>query len=162
MNKHTDINKSKLRKMRLRNLKRRKVNTIGFIEALRLKAAGRRDGAQGLPKETDSGQWDSAYISRERNAYEELCGRVWGSLQIEEEALYAHLEELVDSIAYRQAQLEESRLRLTESIHNAELSAIFRKKGEEKLTDLQVKTRRENERDKKFTALREHISSILL
>lgn len=160
MNGDIDINKRKLRKMRLKNLKKGKVNTIGFIEALKLRHAGRRDGSLGLPKETDAGQWDSAYINRERDAYEELCGRMWGSLQVEEEGLYAHLEELTNSIAHRQAQLAESRLHLEESIHNAELSAVFRKKGEEKLTDLQVKTRRENERNKKFTALREFISSL--
>lgn len=147
------------RYMRLRSLEKGKIKNIGIIENIRLKLAGNSDGARGFPRCSEGNKWQSAFIDKEVNAYEEYCSRIWGSLQIEAESDYKRIGELIDSINHLWIELEKAKENLSnQSNHNEFLSV--RKKGEDRLTESQVKARRAREQNKRLAPARNKIAEL--
>lgn len=155
----TDRAKNKRRYKRLRSLDKGKIKNIGIIENIRLKLAGNSDGARGFPRCMDDGKWRSSFIDKEVNAYEEFCSRMWGSMQIEVENDFTRIGELIDSINHLWAELNKAKGNLAEQSKDDQ-SLSVRKKGEEKLTESQVKARRSRERDKRLAPARGKVSSL--
>ena len=154
-----DRSKNQRRYKRLMSLDKGKIKNIGMIEGLRLKMAGNSDGARGFPRSMDDGHWRSAFIDKEVNAYEEFCSRMWGSLQIEVESIFTRIGELIDSINHLWAELDKEKERLSEQSKD-DHSLSVRKKGEERLTESQIKSRRKRERNKRLAPTRSRISSL--
>lgn len=155
----TDHSKNKRRYKRLRSLDKGKIKNIGIIENIRLKLAGNSDGARGFPRPMDDGKWRSSFIDKEVNAYEEFCSRMWGSLQIEAESDFTRIGELIDSINHLWVELNKAKDNLTEHSKDDQTLSV-RKKGEEKLTESQVKARRSRERNKRLAPARGKVSSL--
>ena len=147
----------RLRNIRIMNLERAKFKKVGFIERLQLIIHGRFDGFHGLPVKTD-GIWTSPLIDKEINVYEEFSSRMFGRLQIELEDIYSHLGSLVDSISHTQNELNEAKTALYSQIDKYSSSISLRKKGEEKLTDSQIRSRRLKEREKHLFSARSRVS----
>lgn len=154
-----DRQKSDRRYMRLRSLDKGKVKNIGIIENIRLKLAGRSDGAEGFPRCSEDGQWRYSFIDKEVNAYEEFCSRMWGSLQIETESDYTRMGELIDSIGHLQAESEKAKESLSDQSEKDVVLSV-RKKGEDRLTESQAKARRARERNKRLAPARNKISEL--
>lgn len=152
--------KTKLRNKRLKSLAKGSVKNIGFFEALRLKTAGRIDGAGGLPRQTDDSLWYSPFMNRETNGYEEFCSCIWGTLQLENEESYARLGELLSSIQQTQVLLVEAKCELLAAAGLDSYADAGRKKGEENLTDAQMKSRRASEREKRLVPLKNRIGAL--
>lgn len=154
-----DRGKSKHRYMRLKSLEKGKIKNIGIIENIRLKRAGSSDGAVGFPRCTEDGKWRSAFIDKEVNAYEEFCSRMWGRLQIEAESDYTRIGALIDSISHLRAESEKAKERLSDQFEN-DVGLSVRKKGEDRLTESQVKARRTRERNKRLAPARNKIAEL--
>lgn len=137
-----------------------KVKGMGFFECLNLRIAGHIDGSRNLPREEGEGFWMSPYLDRELHSYEEFTAHIWDNLQAEEEAAYVRLGELMDSLVHTMSQLNDARADLEAMIHYEETAETFRKFGEDKLTDAQVKARRASESAKRIALPREHISTL--
>ena len=155
--KRNDI--ERLRNKRLSILEKGKIKKIGLMESLRLKIQGYSDGSHGLPVKTDN-NWISPRIDKEINSYEEFCSRIFGSLQIELEEKFAHLGNLIDSISHTQNELEIAKEQLGNQLQKYSSSLMIRKKGEDNLTEAQVQSRRQKERDKYLSSARGKVSSI--
>lgn len=134
-----------------------KLRGIGFFEGIRLKTAGRIDGSRNLPRECGNGHWSSPYIDRELHAFYEFSSKIWAHLQIEEEDEYASLGELTDSLTYTKSELQSAEADLAAALVRNEKSDASRRSGESRLTDAQVKARRNHERAKELEPLRNHI-----
>ncbi len=155
------MKKKSLKDNHISSLKKGKVKGVGFCERIYLEIAGRIDGRRGLPSESDgNGQWISPRIEREIHSYDEFSSRMWGLLQIEEEASFARLSELVDSVVHIKSQLDVAKLELDKANANEDSAKNFRKHGESKLTDAQVTARRANERGKRLAPLKSRVSSL--
>ena len=152
-------NKS-LKDTRISSLKKGKVKGVGFFESIPLKIAGRIAGRRGLPRKNENDQWVSPHIEKEVRSYDEFSSRMWGQLQIEEEAVFARLGELVDSVVHIKSQLDSARSELDEVIAGESMVNNSRKHGESKLTDAQVAARRANERNKRLSPMKSRISSL--
>ena len=149
----------RLRSKRLHILEKGRIKTVGYLESLIIKIRGRSDGIHGLPVKTES-NWISPQIDKEINSYEEFCSRMFGSLQIELEEEFAHLGGLIDSISHYQNELESAKERLDTQLKNYSPSLSVRKKGEERLTESQVQSRRIKEREKYLSSARGRVSSL--
>lgn len=149
-----------LKDTRVSSLKKGKVKGVGFFESIPLKIAGRIDGRRGLPRENDNGQWVSPHIEKEVRSYDEFSSRMWGQLQIEEEAAFARLGELMDSVVHIKSQLDTAKSELDEASAGEGMVNNSRKHGESKLTDAQVAARRSNERTKRLSPIRSRVSSL--
>lgn len=154
------MNNKSLRDTRVFSLRKGKVKGVGFFESIPLKIAGRIDGRRGLPRENDNGQWVSPHIEKEVRSYDEFSSRMWGQLQIEEEAAFARLGELMDSVAHIKAQLDTAKYELDEATAGEGMVNNSRKHGESKLTDAQVASRRANERCKRLSPIKSRVSSL--
>lgn len=135
------------------------VKNIGPFERIHLAILGRIDGARGLPKLTDDGAWNSPFMNRETNGYEEFCTRLWGILQLENKSYYARLEELIRNIQHTQDLISEAKCSLSEAECSDFYTNVNRKKGEEALSDTQIKSRRAAERAKCLAPFKSKINS---
>lgn len=152
--------KNNLRNKRLKSLAKGRVKNLGPIEAIKLKIAGHIDGAGGLPRMIDDNHWNSPFMNREINSYEEFCSRIWGSLQLENEDSYSYLDGLIRNIQQTQVLLEEAKYNLSAATHFDPQTDAVRKKGEEHLTEAQVKSRRAAEREKRLAPLRSKVRAL--
>ena len=151
---------SRFRKQRLRKLNKGKRKRLGFWETVMLKLTGYRDGKKGLPRVIDDNVWYSPFMNREVNSYEEFCSHTWGGLQIENEERYAELKELTDVIQQKKIQLEVAKEKLMIAYQDAKNSEVFRKNGEDKLTDSQVRARRNFEKEKRLVPEKKKVSDL--
>lgn len=149
-----------MKNSRISKLSKGKVKGVGLFEKIGLKIVGFIDGRRSLPRENPVGGWNSPHLDREVRSYDEFSSRMWGHLQIEEEAVYAHLGELMDSIVHTRALLEEARTDLDEATEDEKSTDTSRKYGESKLTEGQVIARRANERAKRLAPLKARVSSL--
>lgn len=128
-------------------LKKAKVTKLSIFEAIKMNIIGQNDGKIGLPRQTETGTWDSPILRKEANAYNESCELEWGGTQMELKHDYAAVGALIDKIKRKEQILVQ--LRLEPPIENDELFLCERRCGEENLTDSQVKKRRQGEIIKK-------------
>ena len=117
-------------------------------ERISLSIRGRQDARKGLLRETEVG-WSSPTLASEREAYEEFCAKTWAAHQI---AMKGDYEEV--------SNLKERILRLKEEIHDLdreigelrnEQPEIYRKFGEESVSEKQVMARRQREHAKRIS-----------
>jgi len=140
----------------LQNITGVEVKKLGTVESLRLKIAGHMDGRKGLPNCTD-GHWNSAFIHREINAYEERCSHIWELLQLKNADQFVRLGELMDSIKQKKLLLKHAQKEVGIAMENENRMGIIRKIGEEKLNDNQIRVRRMNEQDDRLEPYRRQI-----
>lgn len=151
-------NKS-LKATRISALDKGKTKGIGFFESIPLRIIGRNDGKHGLPRETD-GKWLSACIEKEIRSYDEFTSRMWGKLQFEEEAHYARLEELMNSLIHTKVQLDNAEKDFAEAKAFESVADNSRKNGENKLTEAQVAARRAKESKKRLAPVKNKVSDL--
>ena len=151
-------NTLKMKNSRISKLSKGKVKGVRFSEKIGLKIAGYIDGKKSLPRENSSGDWISPHLDREVRSYDEFASCMWGHLQIEEEAAYAHLGELMDSLVHTRTLLEEAKADLKEAAEHEKTADTSRRHGEGKLTEAQVAARRANERAKRLTPLKARVN----
>lgn len=154
------VDREKMRKQRYKKVNTGKGKKIGFFESIDLKIKGFRDGHRGFPRQTDKDDWYSPFMNQEVNSFEEFCSHTWGSLQIENEGEYAHLEKLMDGIRQKRGLLEAARTDLVEAVKRENDLESARKRGEDKLTDAQVRARRKAERDKKLAPVMSKVAGL--
>ena len=130
------VDREKMRKQRHKKVNTGKGKRVGFFESISLKIKGFCDGRK------------------------EFCSHTWGSLQIENEGEYARLEELVDGIRQKKCLLETARADLAVTVKKENDSEVVRKKGEDKLTDAQVRSRRKTEKEKKLAPVKSKVASL--
>ena len=135
-----------------RELAKGKLRRMSLTEQLLLKHAGRTDGAAGLPKQTESGAWESAVLRREIDAYSEYCDNIWGDLQITLQETYAACDTLIDKIMNLNKQIA---LGPPPNTPKDLPEFHVRKHGEESLSESQVCARRRREADAKLAHKRE-------
>ena len=152
--------KAKMSKQRHKKVNTGKGKKVGFFESIGLKIKGSCDGRKGLPRQTDDKDWYSPFMNQEVNSFEEFCSHIWGSLQIENEGEYAHLAELMDDIRQKKELLESARTDLAVAVRRESDSESARGRGEDKLTDAQVKARRKAEKDKKLAPLKSKVAGL--
>lgn len=154
------MDRSKLRTKRIKSLVKGRVKKVGFFECIALKIAGRSDGRKGFPRRAVDGEYHSPFMSLELNSYEEFCSRLWGTLQLENEDGFPHLSELIDNITQALLKLEQVRGSLPPASHNEGQVDAIRKKGEEGLSDGQVRSRRASEKAKFLAPLENQVNSL--
>lgn len=154
------MNTTNMTKSRFTNLRKGRIKGVGFFEKICLKSVGFIDGKRNLPRENQSGKWVSPHLDREVRSYDEFTSRMWGHLQIEEEAAYAHLGELMDSLVHTRNLLEEAMIDLDKATEDEKSADISRKYGESRLTEGQVIARRANEKAKRMAPLHDRVSSL--
>lgn len=144
------VDREKMRKQRHKKVNTGKGKKVGFFESFGLKIKGICDGRKGFPRQTDKEDWYSPFMNQEVNSFEEFCSHTWGSLQIENEGEYARLEKLMDGIHQKKGLLEAARADLAVANKKENDSESARKKGEDRLTDAQIRARRKAEKEKKL------------
>lgn len=149
---------TQMKNSRISKLSKGKVKNIGFFERIGLKIAGYIDGKGSLPREDPSGNWLSSHLDKEVRSYDEFASRMWGRLQIEEAAAYAHLGELMDSLAHTRTLLEDAKTDLEEAAEHEKTAGASRKHGESRLAEAQVAARRANEQAKRLAPLKSRVS----
>lgn len=154
------VDREKMRKQRHKKVNNGRGKKVGFFESIGLKIKGFCDGRKGFPRQTDNEEWYSPFINQEVNSYKEFCSHTWGSLQIENEGEYARLEELMDGIRQKKGFLEVARAELAVASRRESDSESSRKKGEDKLTDAQIRTRRKAEKEKKLAPLKNKVAGL--
>ena len=154
------MDREKMRKQRHKKVNTGKGKKVGFFESIGLKIKGFCDGRKGFPRQTDSNDWYSPFMNQEVNSFEEFCSHTWGSLQIENEGEYARLEELMDGIRQKKRLLEVAKEDLAVVAKRENDSEPVRKKGEDKLTDAQVRARRKDEKEKKLAPVKSKIAGL--
>ena len=146
---------SVLTRYHIRLLAHGRARRVGWLEAIPLKLSGHKDGSRGLPKKDDSGKWTSAVMSREIHSFKEFCDRTWGRLQID-------LEEHFSRLGYLEGEAERLGKRLEEIQKELErvegtttsVSITERHRGEELLSENQIKNRRIRENAKRLQPYR--------
>lgn len=156
----SSMDKSKLRKKRHKKMDKGKGRRLGTFESIALKFIGYQDGHKGLPRLTDENVWYSTYMEREVKSFGEFCSHIWGSLQIENEERYTKLEELMTGIRQKRESLEAAKYALVVVDQNEDRAVIARKNGEDKLTDRQIRVRREAERERRIAPVKSKITDI--
>jgi hypothetical protein len=151
---------TQMRSKRISSLDRGNVKGVGFLEGTGLKIIGYIDGKRGLPRESVTGEWVSPHLDRELRSFDEFNSRIWGRLQIEEEASYAHLGEQMDSINRNKKLLEEAKKDLEEAKKKEKTNDTSRKRGESRLTEAQIIERRARESEKRLVAYKNRVSSL--
>ncbi len=128
---------------------------LQFFELFMLKYAGWKDGKAGLPKQTEAGDWTSARLRKELDAYEEYCDVAWGKLQVDLRWAYMACDSFIDEI-----------LRLKERCAYEKPPELptdtpayhIRKRGEEALSETQVFARRKREAEARLASKRREFS----
>lgn len=158
------VDREKMRKQRYKKVNTGKGKKVGFFESIGLKIKGFCDGRKGFPRQTDKDDWYSPFMNQEVNSFEEFCSHTWGSLQIENEGEYARLKELMDGIRQKKGLLEAARADLAVAVAVATKrendSESSRKKGEDKLTDTQIRARRKAEKEKKLAPVKSKVAGL--
>lgn len=149
----------RFRRQQLLSLNRGKLKPLRFFERIRLWLAGRRDGKRGLPAE-ENGIWRSPYLDGEVRKYQEFCCRMWGRLQLEAEERRADIRRLQSAIPHTEALLREAREVLDEEKRSLALRCGIRRKGEESMTDAQVRCRRERELAPRLSELQSRVRAL--
>lgn len=144
-----------LTRYQTRLLARGKARRIGWLEAIPLKLAGHRDGTRGLPKKDDAGEWASAVLSRESHSFKEFCDRTWGRLQIDLAEQFSRLGYLAEEAERLENRLEEIREELEKAEGNTTSDSLAeRHRGEELLSENQIKHRRTRENERRLQPYR--------
>ena len=154
------VDREKMRKQRYKKVNNGKGKKIGSFEAICLKIRGFCDGHKGFPRQTDSNDWYSPFMNQEANSFEEFCSHTWGSLQIENEGEYARLEELMYDIRQKKGLLEVAKADFTAADKRENDSESARKKGEDNLTDAQIRARRKAEKEKKLAPVKKKVAGL--
>ena len=154
------VDREKMRKQRYKKVNNGKGKKIGSFEAICLKIRGFCDGRKGFPRQTDKNDWFSPFMNQEVNSFEEFCSHTWGSLQIENEGEYAHLEELMDGIRQKKRLLEAAKADFAVAVKRENDSESARKKGEDNLTDAQIRARRKAEKEKKLAPVKKKVAGL--
>ena len=154
------VDREKMRKQRHKKVNNGKGKKVSFLESIGLKIKGFCDGRKGFPRQIGKEDWYSPFINQEVNSFEEFCSHTWGSLQIENEGEYARLKELMDGIRQKKGLLEVARAELGVANRRESDSESARKKGEDKLTDAQIRTRRKAEKEKKLAPLKNKVAGL--
>lgn len=154
------VDREKMRKQRYKKVNTGKGKKVGFFEFIDLKIKGFCDGCKGFPRQTDKNDWFSPFMNQEVNSFEEFCSHTWGSLQIENEGEYARLEELMDGIRQKKGLLEAAKADFTAADKRENDSESARKKGEDKLTDAQIRARRKAEKEKKLAPVKKKVAGL--
>lgn len=154
------MDRTKMRKQRYKKMNTGKGRKVGFFESINLKVKGLCDGRKGFPRQIDSDDWFSPFMNQEVNSFEEFCSHTWGCLQIENEGEYARLEELIDGIRQKKGLLELAKADLVVAAKRESDSESARKKGEEKLTDAQIRARRKAEKEKKLAPVKSMVTGL--
>lgn len=143
---------------RQKHLTRGKVKAPGALEILRLRRLGRQDGIQGLPRQDGEGNWSSPFVSREQNSCEEFCSHMWAMLQLEHEGDFARLNELTAVIPMAGDRIRTLQQELAPIPEESPFPP--RKRGEEELTEDQVRARRAREREKELAPRKEALAQL--
>ena len=141
-----------------KNLARHEKAKLGFLERLRLRSRGSLDGRAGLPRQDEAGQWTSPFIQQELNACSEAHNKVVGTLSLrldEEYTAAVYLAERIERALARIAEIEGS---LPEPPGAEALNV--RKRGEEALSESQVRHRRRREFEREKNRLSSQIHSL--
>lgn len=154
------VDREKMRKQRYKMVDNGKGKKIGSFEAICLKIRGLCDGHKGFPRQTDSNDWYSPFMNQEANSLGEFCSHTWGSLQIENEGEYARLEELIDGIRQKKRLLEAAKADFAVAATRENDSESARKKGENNLTDAQIRARRKAEKEKKLAPVKKKVADL--
>ncbi len=154
------VNREKMRKQRYKKVNTGKGKKVGFFESVGLKIKGFCDGRKGIPRQTDKDDWFSPFMNQEVNSFEEFCSHTWGSLQIENEGEYARLEELMDGIRQKKRLLEAAKADFAVAATRENDSEFARKKGEDNLTDAQIRARRKAEKEKKLAPVKKKVAGL--
>ena len=154
------VDREKMRKQRYKKVNTGKGKKVGLFESIGLKIKGFCDGRKGFPRQTDKDNWYSPFMNQEVNSFEEFCSHTWGNLQIENEGEYARLEKLMDGICQKRVLLEAARTDLAVAIKRENELGSVRKRGEDKLTDAQVRVRRKAEKDKKLAPVKSKVAGL--
>ena len=147
------VDREKMRKQRYKKVNTGKGKKVGFFESINLKI-------KGFPRQTDKNDWYSPFMNQEVNSFEEFCSHTWGSLQIENEGEYARLEELMDGIRQKKRLLEAAKADFAVAATRENDSESARKKGEDKLTDAQIRARRKAEKEKKLAPVKKKVADL--
>lgn len=137
------------RKMLIRG----KTPGIKLFEKWQLVRQGRKDGASDLVRPVSGKEWSSTFISRESNSLSEYCDKVWGLLQIDNLELLCRLGELAEDMEESARQIAEINERIETMTEAQTGETISRKRGEEALSEGQIKERRARERAKRLAPL---------
>ena len=137
------------RKMLIRG----KTPGIRLFEKWQLVRQGIKDGASELVRPVSGKEWSSSFISRESNSLNEYCDKVWGLLQIDNLEILCRLGELSEDMEECSRQIGEINERIETMTEAQTGEAISRKRGEEALSEGQVKERRARERAKRLAPL---------
>lgn len=154
------VDREKMRKQRYKKVNTGKGKKVGFLESIDLKIKGFCDGRKGFPRQTDKNDWFSPIMNQEVNSFEEFCSHTWGSLQIENEGEYARLEELMDGIRQKKGLLEAAKADFAVAATRENDSEFARKKGEDNLTDAQIRARRKAEKEKKLAPVKKKVAGL--
>lgn len=148
------MNVTRMHTRRLKQLAAGKVKRVGLLETAGLRLAGLLDGRRSLPRKTDSG-WTSSFVDREINGYEEFCSQMWSLLQFENESAFARITELTGTIPVTRMYIRQAARAVAEA--ETEPFLMTRRRGEEAMTEEQVRSRRMREREKSIAPLREEL-----
>lgn len=150
------MNKTNLRNKRLQRLDKGKTKSLGFIERWTMKYAGWVDGRKGLLRCDAAGVWQSSVLKQEMDSYEEFCAEQMGVLKLEEEDEFKKMNILFDEVVPLRKKLSDAKAQL-KSASEERADLFLRKEGEENLTEVQVTSRRNRERDEQLRPLREAV-----
>lgn len=151
------MDKIKLRNKRHKHIAKGQSEKVGRLERLTLRWYGSIDGKNGLPREDKDGRWGSPFIDEKVRAFAVFGDNEWKNLQHEHEELYVRMEELMCEIRQKKTLLGDAQDLLSESDYEPE---IFRKKGEDGLSENVVKARRAAERAKKIAPVKREIDQL--
>ena len=138
-----DFRVSRIRRKRLKDFNKEATN-LGFIEKLSLRYSGKTDGRKGLIRYTEDG-WQSAFLKQEVDCYEELYAKQMWELKLELEEDFKMIQDKLDQTLSSRKQLLMAKKCLNKAC-TRECDDQAKKTGEEKLSDVQVRVRRQRER----------------
>ena len=135
----------------LKDLDKGKTKSLGFVEKIMMKYAGWVDGRKGLLRYSN-GVWKSSILKEEVDSYQEFCAKQFGRLKIKEEERFKQINTLFDKINPLRKEILITKQAL--DMASKEKIDYQRKKGEEKISEDQVITRRSREREERLQPLR--------
>lgn len=127
-------------------LRRGRTGRLRLSERVSLSIRGRQDGRRGLPKEAEGGSWDSPVLAGERAAYEEFCAGTWARHQASVREDHENVRNLTERITRLEGEAGELDREIREL--EEEEPEVFRKFGEENISEAQVQLRRKREHDR--------------
>ena len=134
-------------------LRRGRTGRLRLLERVSLSIRGRQDGRMGLPKEAAEGSWDSPILAGERAAYEEFCADTWARHQVSMKEQQEKVRNLTERITRLEGEIGELDREIREL--DGEEPEVFRKFGEENISEAQVQLRRKREHDRQTDARRQ-------